>query len=202
MSDKHLAHEYIEWSKQKLDEIDATLLGLDKQIETLTGDARTTADRAVADVLAARDAFKAKVEALRADVPTAEDAAADVYAALDQQWGEVELAVHGLLSAVAGRADVLKAALKARADAQRKAMRSSFQAIRANATEAIDRARGEVEAALHRITAEAEKVEAKLGQVSAAGGDTWKAIKGGLADAKSVHEKTWKAISDAISRNR
>lgn len=202
MSDKHLAHEYIEWSKQKLDEIDATLLGLDKQIETLTGDARTRADRAVAEVLAARDAFKAKVESLRADIPTAEDAAADVYAALDQQWGEVELAVHELLSAVAGRADVLRSALKARADAQRKAMRSSFQAIRANATEAIDRARGEVEAALHRITTETEKVEAKLGQVSAASGDTWKAIKSGLADAKSVHEKTWKAISEAIARMR
>ena len=67
MSKPPLVHEYLEWAKQKLGEIDATLASLDASVETLKGDARKQADSAIARVRTARDAFKANVDAVRSD---------------------------------------------------------------------------------------------------------------------------------------
>ena len=68
MSKQTLVDEYLEWSKQKLGEIEVTLASLDGSVEALKHDARTEADRAIARIRTARDVFKAKVDAVRSDL--------------------------------------------------------------------------------------------------------------------------------------
>lgn len=200
MSKQSLAHENLEWTKQKVDEIDAILASLEDSAQTLKSDARKEADRAIARIRAGQNAFKAKVDAARAEAAAAKGIADDIYVALKAEWVEVELAFQDFLIAAAGQADVVKKALAARVEAQRKSWQASLHAIRAAASDAIDQARAEVDAAIHRLSAETEKAQAKLGKASAAGDESWKAIKNGLEDMRSVYERTWKKINDALTK--
>ena len=200
MPEQRRVQEYLEWAKQKLNEVEATLVALDGSLEVLKKDARTEADRAIARIRTARDAFKAKVDAVRPDAAAAKAAADRVYDAAETEWTEVELAFQDYLKAAAGQASVVKKALADRAEAQRQSWQTSLQAIRAAALAALDQARGEVDAAIRRLTVEAEKAEGKIGKVSAVGDESLKAIKGGLDEAISVYVRTWKKISEAVSK--
>lgn len=197
MSKHSLAHEYLEWSKQKLDEIDATLAKLDASVATLKDDARREADRAIARIRTSRDAFKAKIATARSDALATR---ASVDTAIDAEWVKVELAFQDFLTAVAGQTDVARRALAERAQAQRQSWESSLQAIRETTTGAIEQGRSEADAALHRLVAETEKAEAKVGKISAAGDESWKAIKSGLSDMISIYDRTWKNISKALAQ--
>lgn len=151
MSKQNLVHEYLEWTKQKLDEIDATLATLGGSVETLKTDARNNADQAIARLQTARDAFKLKVDVVRSDAAAAKAIADDAYVAIEADWAEVELAFRDFLTAAEGQASVVKKALTARAEAQRRYWQSSLRAIRADASAAIGRARDEGDAAIRRL---------------------------------------------------
>lgn len=200
MSKQSLAHESLEWTKQKLDEIDAILASLEDSVETLKSEARREADRAIARIQTARRAFKVKVDDIRADAAAVKGTADDAYVAREAEWAEVELGFQAFLTAAAGQADVVKEALAARAEAQGKSWQSSLSAIRAAASDAIDQARGDIDAAIGRLTAETEKAQTKLGRVSAAGDESWQAIKSGLEETRSAYERTWKKITDALAK--
>ncbi|MGA2404145.1 MAG: hypothetical protein ABSG91_20970 [Syntrophobacteraceae bacterium] len=90
MSQQSRAHDYLEWAKQKLDEIEATLVSLDNTASRLKNDARAEADRAVVRIRTTRDAFKAAVDALRADV---REVAGNTYASFEAEW---DAAIRGL----------------------------------------------------------------------------------------------------------
>jgi hypothetical protein len=202
MSPQKTVHAYREWARQKLDEIDATLAALDGSFEALTKDARKEADRAIARIRIARDAFKAKVDAVRPDAAATKALADSTYASLDAEWAKVELAFQDFLAAAAGQANLVKKALTARNEAQRQSLQASLHAIGAAAAFAIEHAHSEAYAALRRLAAETANAEARLGQVSAAGDESWTAIKGGLKDAISVYERAWEKISGAVSKMR
>jgi hypothetical protein len=86
MSRQIRAHDYLEWAKQKLDEIEAILVSLDFAARTLKKDARAEVDRAIVRIRATRDAFKANVEAVRADAAAVRGAADNTYASLVAEW--------------------------------------------------------------------------------------------------------------------
>jgi hypothetical protein len=90
----------------------------------------------------------------------------------------------------------------ARAEAQRKSLQTSLQAVKTAALAELDRARSEAEAAHRRLVAETEKAEAKLGKATIAGDESWKAIKSGVDEVVSVYGRTWKKVSEAISKAR
>ena len=71
MPEQRRVQEYLEWTKQKLNEVEATLVALDGSVEALKKDTRTEADRAIARIRSAPDAFKAKVDAIRPDASAA-----------------------------------------------------------------------------------------------------------------------------------
>lgn len=200
MSKQTLAHEYLEWSKQKLGEIEATLASLDSSVEALKSDARKEADRAIARIRTARDAFKAKVDALRSDAAATKAITDDAYAVIEAEWTEVELAFQDFLTAAGGQANIVKKALTDRAEAQHQSWQSSLQAIQATASAAIDHALSEADASLRQLAEETKNAEAKLGKISGVGDESWKAIKSGMDEAIAVYERTWKKISEAVSK--
>lgn len=200
MPEQRRLQEYLEWAKQKLNEVETTLVALDGSVEALKKDARTEADRAIARIKTARDAFKVKVDAIRLDASAAKAAGGKAYDAAEAEWTEIESAFQDYLKAAAGQAGVVKKALADRAEAQRQSWQTSLQAIRASAAATLDQARIEIDAAIRRLTVEAEKAEARIGKVSAAGDESWKTIKGGLDEAISVYVRTWKKISEAVSK--
>ncbi len=87
MSQQSHTHDYLGWAKQKLDEIEAILVSLNFAARTsLKNDARAEADRVIVRIRATRDAFKANVEALRADVAAVRKVADKTYPSLVAEW--------------------------------------------------------------------------------------------------------------------
>jgi hypothetical protein len=94
MSQQSRTHDYSVWAKEKLDEIGAILVSLDFVAKTtLKNSAYREADRAIVRIRATRDAFKAAVEPLRADVAAVREAADNTYASLAAEW---DAAIHRL----------------------------------------------------------------------------------------------------------
>ena len=166
-------------------------------------EARTRADQAMARLRAARDDFQARVETAKTEAAATNKAVTDATVAASQAaWTRFESAYQDFLKAAGDNASLVQAALTARAEAQRQAWQSSLQSIRASTVGAIDYARGETEAAFQRLAAETDKAGSKLGGVSAAGEESWKAIKVGVEDTISAFERTWKKVYELVSNIR
>jgi ActR/RegA family two-component response regulator len=202
MSEPRSAHDFFDWTRQKLTEIEATLVTLDDSLNSLKDDARKQADAAVARIRSARDSFKAQVEALRANAPSGRTITEEGFASAQLEWTKVELAYQEYVAAAAQQAAVLHAAVSARAEAQRQAWLASLQTIRASAAEALDHARSDTDAAIKRLAAETEKAKSKFGNISEAGDESWKAIKGGLEETAAAFDRTWKKIYESVSNIR
>jgi hypothetical protein len=201
MSQSDLAQAYLEWTKQKLDESAATIAKLDEAATQLTADAGVKARQALAQFSDAREAFKAKADALQADLGASKQVTDAAMAAATAQWTEVELAFQQFLKTSGDQASLVKAALAARAEAQRQSFLTSMESIHANAATALEQGRKELDSALRRWTDEAEKtLGPKLSQLSAAGDETWSALKTGLDETAAVYEKTWGKITQAFAK--
>jgi hypothetical protein len=201
MSNPDFAQAYLEWTKQKLDESAATLAQIEEAATKFSVEASAKAQEALVQFREARDAFKTKVDALQSDLGASKQVTDAAIAAATAQWTEVELAFQQFLKTSGDQASVVKEALAARAEAQRQSFHTSMQSIQANAAAALEQGRKEVESSLRRWTEEAEKtLGPKLNQLSAAGDETWSALKTGLDETAAVYEKTWSKITQAFSK--
>ena len=80
MSEQSSMHSYLSWTKERIDEMDATLASLEARAGRVKADAQAKADRLIADLKKRRDEFQAKVKA---------EAAADKKQ-LESQWNGFE----------------------------------------------------------------------------------------------------------------
>ena len=61
MTSQSIVHSYLDWAKERLDEIDATLSSFQHDAAKLQADVRVKAEKAMADMRAARDDFRRSV---------------------------------------------------------------------------------------------------------------------------------------------
>lgn len=201
MTKPDLAQAYMEWTKQKLDESAATLAKVEESVAKLSDASSAKAKEALAQFRTARDTFQSQVSALQADIGASKQVTDAALSAVSAQWNEVELAFQKFLGTAGDQAGVVKDALAARAEAQRHAFLSSLETIQTSAASALEQGRKEMESSLRRWTEETEKtLGPKLTQLSAAGDETWNALKAGLDETAAVYEKTWARISQAFTK--
>lgn len=199
MTNQSRAHAQLEWTKQKLDEIDAALGSIEASVGKTQNKVSLEADQALDRLKSERDRLQKGFESLRADVEARRGVADEVYDFLQASWIDVEIAFQDFLTTISSQTDVVKATIAAQAEAQRQSWLKSIDAVRASASDVVDRARGEVDAAIAQLDDAGKKVEAKLGQASAAGDVSWQALKVGIEETKQAHLRTWKKISEALS---
>lgn len=200
MTKESRAHEQVEWTKQKLDEIDAILAALEESINDVSTDTRAQAEQAVAQLKAARASASKRYDALQADIAAARKIADDTYEKFKADWADAELAFQQFINAAGGQIEIARKTVTARAEAQRQAWDRSIAAVRSSASEALEEGQREFNTAIERLSAARSKVEAKAGQAASAGDETWQAINNGIDEARAVHERTWKRISDAFAK--
>ncbi len=200
MSDQSHAREAVAWAKQRLDDVDAIISEVEKTSGRLKDTARRDADAALARLKASRGTIQEIHDGLRAEAETAKGRAEDIQEALEAEWVEVESAFQTYVSAAKDQAEAVREVVAARAKAQRQSWKASLTALRQQAADAVETARGEFDAAIRRVSDEAEKFQARIGEAKDAGDESWKAVKGGLADARVVHDRTIRKIKDAFSK--
>ncbi|WP_454685441.1 hypothetical protein [Ancylobacter moscoviensis] len=200
MSNQSQAHETVAWARQRLDDVDAIISEVEKTAGKLKDDARVQADAALARLRASRAKVRDYYNELRSEADAVKGGAEEAQQALEAEWVEVESAIQSFLSAAKDQAETVRDVVVARAEAQRRSWATSFNELREQVEDAVEKTRGEFDAAIKRLTDEAEKFQARIGEAKDAGDESWTAVKAGLADAKAVHDRTIQKIKEALSK--
>jgi len=197
MSSQSSLHTYLDWAKERLDEIDATLASFEHGAAKLQADARTKAEKSITDMRTVRDDF---YKAVREHGQASEAAIAQSKTALQTQWAAFESSVSSFLDATDRQAKEQEAAFRARADAQRKAWKEAIDKLHKSATNFADSRREEVETAVKHMKVDADAAKAKLEKLRKAGRESWSAMQSALAETRAALDKANQAVHESLKR--
>jgi hypothetical protein len=190
-------HVYLDWAKGRLDEIDATLASLEGSAAKLHGDVRAKADRAVADMRQARDAFgklmKEQAEAGQETLTRLKDT-------LDNQWALFERSFQDYVEAAGKQVDVERAAFEARAAAQRKAWQEAIDKLHKSATAFGADRRADLDKAVTQMKTQADAAKVKFDKLYKAKGESWAALKSALSESRDALDRAYQAAQEAFKR--
>ena len=102
MAEQSSMHSYLNWAKQRIDEMDATLASLEAKAGQVQADSKVKANQLVADLKKQRDEFQANVNK---QAKATEAAWESNKAQLDSQWKAFEAQVRTYIWPAPGSAD-------------------------------------------------------------------------------------------------
>lgn len=197
MSSQSTVQPYLGWLKERLNEIDATLASFEQSAKKLQADARPKAEKAIADIRAARDDFRNSVKEYG---EASEQAFAGAKKALEARWTAFEAAVPAFLEAAGQQAKEIEAAFRARAEAQRKAWHEAIEQLNKSAKAFSDKRREEIETAVKHMKGEADAANARLEKLDKAGGESWAALKTALTETRVALDKAHQSVHESLKR--
>jgi hypothetical protein len=189
--------EFSEWAKQRVNEIEATLKAMQMRLGTLGAEAKTQAEKVIAEMSAQRDVFQ---KAIKEQSAEGEAALAKARSALEANWASFETTVQKYFTDARQTAEQQQALFAARADAQRKAWQQSIDAFYLQANSFAAAQRKDLDAALDRAKAEAETAKSRLDATAKAGAQSWDAMKTALEESRAAFEKAGKKAQDAFKQ--
>ncbi len=197
MTSQSIVHSYLDWAKERLDEIDATLSSFQQNAAKLQADVRGKAEKAMADMQAARDDFRKSV---KEQGKISESTVAGSKKALEAQWTAFESGALAYLNATGQQAKEQEAAFRARADAQRKAWQEAIDKLHKSAVSFAADRRNEIETAVTHMKAEADAAKTRLDKLNKAGDESWTAMKAALTETRNALDKANQAVHESIKR--
>src|ERR1700745_2268983 len=87
MPEQSSMHSYLNWTKERLDEMDATLASLEAKASQVKADSKAKADQLITDLKKRRDDFQVKV---KAQSQAGEAALQAIKTQLEPQWQAFE----------------------------------------------------------------------------------------------------------------
>jgi hypothetical protein len=200
MSEHTTMHVYLNWTKERLDEMDATLASLEAKVSQQKADAKAKADQLIGDLKERRDEFQAKAKAQAA---AGEAAWQTAKTQLESQWHGFEAQVKTYFDTAGRHIDQQQAAFRDIAAAQAQAWREAADNFHEAATKVAAERRANVDAAVKQMKAEAAEAEARLQKLKQAGSDSWTALSAALAQSRKAfdeaNQKAWDAFKRAAS---
>ena len=136
MSDHSSMHIYLNWTKERLDEMDAALASLEAKASQQKADAKAKADQMIADLKKRRDEFQAKAKA-QAEASEATWQAAKTQ--LESQWNGFEAQVKTYFETVGKQVEQQQSTFRDIAAAQAKAWREAADKFHDAATKIAGR---------------------------------------------------------------
>jgi hypothetical protein len=197
MTEPSSVHAYLNWTKQRIDEMDATLASLEAKVGQVRAETKTKAEQAIADLKKRRDEFQAKA---RAQAQQGEAAMQAGKAQLESQWQGFEAQVRTYFDTVGRQVEQQQATFQDVAAAQAKAWREAAERLRDEAAKVMAAGRADVDAAVKQMRTDAAEAEARLQQLKQAGGESWAAMSSALAESRKAFDQASQKAWDAIRR--
>ncbi|MDW6024031.1 hypothetical protein SAZ10_19985 [Mesorhizobium sp. BAC0120] len=201
MPEQSSMHSYLSWTKERIDEMDATLASLEAMAGQVKADSKAKAEQLAADLRKRRDEFQTKVEA---QAQAGEDAMQASAAQLESQWHSFEAQLKAYFETVGKQVAQQQATFQQVAAAQAKAWGESADKLHAEAGKVATAKRADIDAALEQMRTEAAEAEARLQKLRQAGSDSWVALSAGLAEARKAfdraNQEAWEAFKRAAPR--
>jgi hypothetical protein len=190
-------HFYLNWTKERLDEMDATLSSFEAEARRHKADAKTKADQLVTDLKKRRDEFQAKVKT-QAEASEAAWQAAKIQ--LESQWSGFEMQVKTYFDSVGKQIEQHQSTFRDIAAAQVKAWREAADKFHDAASKVAAEKRANVDSAIKQMRSDAAEADARLQKLKQAGSESWTALSAALAESRKAFDQANQKAWDAFKR--
>jgi hypothetical protein len=190
-------HFYLNWAKERIDEMDATLASFEAKASQMQPDAKAKVERLVADLKKRRDEFQ---DVLKQQAEAGEAAWERAKAQLESLWNRFEADVKTYLESAGKQIEQQQATFRNVAAAQMKAWQEAADTFQGAATKLAANRRADVEAVIKRMKADASEVEARLQKMKEAGKESWAALSAALGESRKAFDRANQSAYDALKR--
>ena len=190
-------HPYLNWTKERLDEMDATLASLEGKASQVKADPKAEADKMIGDLKKRRDEFLDKV---KAQAQAGEAALQATKPQLESQWQAFEVQVKTYFDTVGKQIELQQATFRDVAAAQVKAWREAADQVHNAATKVAAEKRANLDTAVKQMKADAVEAEARLQKLKQAGKESWAALSAALAESRKAFDRANQKASDELKR--
>jgi hypothetical protein len=197
MTEQSSVHFYLNWAKERIDEMDAALASFEIKASQATAESRVKADQLVEDLKNRRSEFAASV---KKQAEAGDAAWARARADLEEQWNQFEAQVQAYLGTIGKQIEQQQATFRDIAAAQVKAWREAADKFGEAASKVATERRTEFDAALSQMKSDASEAEARFQKLRQAGSETWSALNAALDESRKAFDKANQAAWDAFRR--
>jgi hypothetical protein len=198
MPTQNSMHFYVNWAKERLDEMDAALTSLEGEIGRVQADARHIANNALADLRKSRDGFR---DTVKKQAEASETAWIGAKAKLEDEWSLFEVGVKKYVESFGKQIEHQQATFKLLAAAQLRAWREAADQLGSDAKEFAAEQRVEIDAAVKRMKADAAAAEEKIqNNLNQAGTQSWSALMATLTETRAAFDRANQAAREAFMR--
>ena len=190
-------HVYVNWTKERLDEMDATLASFEAKASRLVADAKTRAEECISDLKKRRNEFQAKA---KAQAEASEAAWQGAKTQLEAQWSGFEAQVRTYFESAGKEIEQQQATFRDVAAAQVNAWREAANKFQHAATTMAAEKRASVDTAVKQMRADAAEADARLQKLRQAGSESWTALSAALAESRKAFDQANQKASDAFKR--
>lgn len=192
-------HFFVNWAKERLDEMEAVLTSLDGKMGEMQADARDKASKALADLRKSRDIFR---DTVKKQAEANEAAWTSAKATLEPEWNSFEADVKKYVESFGKQVEQQQATFKLQAAAQLKAWREAADKLGSDAKQFAAERQAELDVAVKRMQADAGVAEEKLQkQLDQMGTQSWSALMGVLTETRAAFDRANQAAREAFKRS-
>lgn len=200
MAEQSSMHAYLNWTKQRIDEMDATLASLEAKVGEMKAASKVKADQLVAALKERRNEFHDKA---KAQAQAGEAAVQAGKEQLEAQWKAYEAQVKTYFDTVGKQVEQQQATFRDAAAAQVKAWREAADKLQAEAKRVAATKRAEIDAAVQQMKTDAAQADAKLQKLKQAGNESWSVLSAALAESRKTfdqaNETAWESLKRAVA---
>ena len=190
-------HFYLNWAKERIDEMDAMLASLEQNASGVQADARVRAEQLMADLHKKRDEFQ---DDFKKQTEAGEVAWSRAKAQLETQWNSFETEARKYVETFGKQIEQQQTIFQQVAAAQLKAWRDAAdKMLSATADLATDR-RADIDATVKRMQASASEAEATFQKLNRAGAESWASLNGALVASRAAFDRANQTAWDAFKR--
>ena len=190
-------HFYLNWAKERLDEMDATLAVLEAKTTEMRAETRVKADQLMAELRKKRDEFQSTI---KKQAEAGEVVWERIKVQLEGEWKTFEAELKKYLEAVNQEIGQQQAVFKAQLAAQMKAWREAADKVQAEAAQYAAEQRKQIDASVARMRTDAATAEQKLEKLASAGNQSWAALNAALAETRGVFDRANQSVRETLKK--
>jgi hypothetical protein len=197
MTEQSKMHFYLNWAKERIDEMDATLASLEARASQVQADSKVKAKELISELKKRRDEFQV---ILKKEADAGEAAWERAKKQLEAHWNEFEAQVKAYIETIGKQVQQQQATFQNVAAAQVKAWHEAADQLHSEAAKVVAARRVDVDAALKQMKADASRAEAQLQKLKQAGSESWTALGAALAESRKAFDRANEVACDALKR--
>lgn len=195
MPEQSSMHFYLNWAKERIDEMDAALASIEGKANQAKADSKVRGDQLIADLRKRREEFQVS---LKAQAEAGEGAWTRAKADLETQWNGFEAQVKTYFESAGKQIEQQQATFKDIAAAQAKAWREAADKFHDAASKVAVARRADIDAALKQMKSDASEAEARLEKLKQAGSHSWSVLSAALTESRKAFDEANQAASNAL----